>query len=114
MKKILFVVFIALTLNMSAQSKKMVEKATSNTEYIANAMKLDNADKQFLYETLLNSYKDAALRKKGLSKEEKKEVGKEIRKELNDELSKNFSKQEVKEINALIKEKREKDKEARQ
>ena len=110
MRKILLLLFIALAINLNAQSEKMIEKAKSNAGYVAKAMKLSDADQQFLYDALLNSYVEGATRKKGLTQEEKKEVGKEVRSELKEELSKNFSKEQIKEIFALIKEKREKDK----
>lgn len=103
---------LALSVSLSAQTKRMIDRAQGNTDYVAKSMELNDEDRQFLYTALLNSYKDAADRKKGLSDEEKKAVNKEIRKELKAELSKQFSEDEVKEIFALIKEKREKDKES--
>lgn len=110
MRILILVVLVAVSVSLSAQNKKMIERASSNTEYVAKAMNMDDSSKQFLYESLLNSYQDAAKRKKGLTDEEKKEVSKEIRKELKMELNKKFSKDEVKQIFALIREKREKDK----
>lgn len=109
-KLILMMAIIGLTISVNAQSQKMVDKAESYSEYVAKAMDLNDVDKLFLNVSLLNSYKDAAERKKGLSKEEKKVVNKEIRVELKTELGKTFSKEEVKEIFTLMKEKRELDK----
>ena len=111
MRILILMALVAITANLNAQNPKMIERAKSNTDYVAKAMKLDDAGKQFLYESLLSSYQDAAKRKKGLSDEEKKEVSKEIRKELKTELETKFSQEEVKQIFALMKEKRENEKE---
>ena len=111
MKKfILFIAFIGLTFSVNAQSDKLKDKAASETEYVHATMKLSDVNKVFLYKSLLTQYDEFSKKSKGLSKEEKKVIRKEGSKALKKELQKNFSKDEIKQINALIKEKRQKDK----
>ena len=109
-KLILFIAFIGITFSVNAQSKRIKEKASSETEYVNASMKLSDVNKEFLYKSLLTQYDDISKKTKGLSKEEKKVIRKEASKALKKELKNNFSKDEIKQINALIKEKKEKDK----
>ena len=109
-KLILFIAFIGLTFSANAQSNKLKDKASSETEYVNATMKLSDVNKVFLYKTLLAQYDDFSKKSKGLSKEEKKVIRKEGSKALKKELSKNFSKDEIKQINTLLKEKKEKGK----
>ncbi len=103
-KLILFLAFIGLTLSVNAQNKKVKERATEATEFINKTMKLNDANKSFLYKTLLNSFDSTYKKAKGVPKEQKKTVYKEARKSLNKALSEKFSKDEVKQINTLLKE----------
>ena len=109
-KLILFIAFIGLTFSVNAQGKKIKERASSETEYVNASMKLSDVNKAFLYKSLLTQYNDFSKKSKGLSKEEKKVIRKEGYKTLKKELKKNFTKDEIKQINTLIKEKKEKDK----
>ena len=105
MKKLfLFLAFIGLTLTVNAQNKRTKERATEATEFINKTMKLNDANKSFLYETILNSFDSTAKKAKGLTKEQKKIVYKESRKLLNKALSEKFTKDQVKQINTLLKE----------
>ncbi len=111
MKKIILIIaIIGLTLNLSAQSQKLKDKTLSNTEYIAKAMDFNDLQKNYLYKTMLNNSHKGYEMRKGLSKEERKEVNKELRKELKTSLSIEFSNDEIKQIFALLKEKKELDK----
>jgi uncharacterized protein YcbK (DUF882 family) len=67
-------------------------------------MKLKKAEKNFLYETILNSFDTTIKKARGLTKEQKQLVYKEARKSLNKTLSKEYSKDEIKQINTLLRE----------
>ena len=103
-KLILFIAFIGLTFSVNAQSKRIKEKASSDTEYVNASMKLSEVNKVFLYESLLHKYEAFSKKSKGISKEEKKALRKKCSKASNKTLSKNFSKAEIKQIEKLLKE----------
>ena len=73
-------------------------------------MDLDDSKKTLLYAILLGKYEDTSKQIKGndLSNEEKKVIYKKSFKQTNDKLSVLFSKEEINEINALLKEQNKK------
>ena len=110
---ILLIAIIGFTFGAQAQKKnsKMEAKVKSTAEYITQKMNLDESKSAFLYETILANAKLASQKKKAVStKEEKKAINKEMRKKLKKELKAQFTEEEVNQIFALMKEKRELDK----
>lgn len=108
MKKIvLFILLAGFLTTANAQKKSYQEKkATTNTEYVADKMNLDDAQKTFLHSVLLEKYVNTSeqTKDKDLSKEEKKVIYKASYKITSEKLAKKFTKEEVKEIYASLKE----------
>lgn len=114
MKKIiLLIVLCGFLSTANAQRQSYQEKkATTNAQYIADNMDLNENKQTLLYAILLNKYEETSKQIKGndLSKEEKKIIYRQSFKDTNDKLSAIFSKEEIKTVNALLKEQNQKKK----
>ena len=112
MKNLIFILaLLTISIGVNAQAKTNKEKAKSDTEYVATAMKLDTKQTDYLYNTIFEKYKMTSKKvDKGMSQEEKKAIYKEMYTWTKTELEKEFSKAETKEIFTLIKEKKKKEK----
>lgn len=101
------ILLICFTINTQAQQKKSYpqKRANAYTEYIALKMDLKSDKKTFLHEVLLAKYESNSThnKNKSLSQDEKKEIYKQSFKETNAKLSEQFSKEEISQINELIK-----------
>jgi hypothetical protein len=115
-KLILLVALIGFTFSVQAQKKgKMDARVKTMVDYIAQKMNLNEEKTTFLYDTMLANTKESMQKKKTLTtKEEKKQVNKEMHKKLRQDLSEKFSKEEIDQIFALMKEKRQLDKQGKQ
>tara|TARA_B110000967_G_scaffold157587_1_gene162766 strand:+ start:2574 stop:2879 length:306 start_codon:yes stop_codon:yes gene_type:complete len=93
------------TANAQKQSYQE-KKATVNAQHIAATMDLIDSQQTVLYAILLAKYDETSKQIKGndLSNEEKKMIYKKSFKDTNEKMSAIFSKQEINEINALLKE----------
>ena len=93
------------TANAQKQSYQE-KKATANAQYIADTMDLNDSQQTVVYAILLAKYDETSKQIKGndLSNEEKKIIYRQSFKDTNDKLSALFSKEEINEINALLKE----------
>ena len=114
MKKIiLLIVLCGFLSTANAQRQSYQEKkATTNAQYIADNMDLNENKQTLLYAILLNKYEETSKQIKGndLSKEEKKIIYRQSFKDTNDKLSAIFSKEEINTVNALLKEQNQKKK----
>ena len=114
MKKIIsLIVLCGFLSTANAQRQSYQEKkATTNAQYIADNMDLNENKQTLLYAILLNKYEETSKQIKGndLSKEEKKIIYRQSFKDTNDKLSAIFSKEEIKTVNALLKEQNQKKK----
>ena len=114
MKKIiLLIVLCGFLSTANAQRQSYQEKkATTNAQYIADNMDLSDSQQTKLYSILLGKYQETSKQIKGndLSNEEKKIIYKKSYKDTNDKLSALFSKEEIKTVNALLKEQNQKKK----
>ena len=112
MKKIiLFFLLCGFLTSANAQKQSYQEKkASTNADYIADEMSFDDAQKTFLYSVLLEKYEGTSKQIKGkdLSQEEKQVIYKKSYKDTVDKLSEKFSKDEINEINALLKKQNQK------
>ena len=91
----------------NAQKKSYQEKkATTNAQHIADTMDLNDSQQTLLYAILLGKYEETSKQIKGndLSNEEKKIIYKKSYKDTNDKLSILFSKEEINQINTVLKE----------
>ena len=108
MKKIIaLILFCGFLSTANAQKQSYQEKkATTNAQHIAESMDLNDSTKTLLYAILLGKYDETSKQIKGndLSNEEKKIIYRQSFKDTNDKLSALFSKEEINEINALLKE----------
>jgi len=88
------------------------KKATTNAQYIADKMDLNDSQQTMLYSILLGKYQETSKQIKGndLSNEEKKIIYKKSYKDTNDKLSALFSKGEINTVNLLLKEQNKKKK----
>jgi len=114
MKKIiLLIVLCGFMFKANAQKQSYQEKkATTNAQYIADKMDLNDSQQTKLYSILLGKYQETSKQIKGndLSNEEKKIIYKKSYKDTNDKLSALFSKEEIKTVNVLLKEQNKKKK----
>tara|TARA_B110000285_G_scaffold180709_1_gene203808 strand:+ start:571 stop:927 length:357 start_codon:yes stop_codon:yes gene_type:complete len=112
MKKIIaLILFCGFLSTTNAQKQSYQEKkATTNAQNIADKLDLKDSQKTILYSILLGKYDETSRRIKGkdLSNEEKQVIYKKSFKETNDKLSALFSREEINEINALLKEQNKK------
>ena len=106
-KLFLIIAAVAISFTANAQSKKLKERTKSKTEFVAEKMNLDKEKKDFLYNAFLANSVEFNKKKKGLPKKERKAVNKEARAALKTKLSEKFSEEEVKQIFALLKERRQ-------
>ena len=114
MKKLTFLIVLCgflSTINAQKQSYQE-KKATTNAQYIADNMDLNESKQTLLYAILLDKYEETSKQIKGndLSKEEKKIIYNKSYKDTNDKLSVIFSKEEIKTVNALLKKQNQKKK----
>ena len=114
MKKIiLLIVLCGFLSTANAQRQSYQEKkATTNAQHIAEAMDLNESEQTLLYAILLDKYEETSKQINGndLSNEEKKIIYRQSFKDTNDKLSAIFSKEEIKTVNALLKEQNQKKK----
>jgi|LGVF01.1.fsa_nt_gb hypothetical protein len=106
-KVILFILLFGILTNVNAQKQsRAAKKATAQTDYVAQKMKFNDAQKLFLHNVLLERYESVAKQIKGkdLSKEEKKSIYKKTNTVMTERLTAEFSKDEIKHIKALLKE----------
>lgn len=112
MKKLTFLIVLCGFLSTTNAQKQSYQekKATTNAQHIADTMDLNESQQTVLYAILLGKYEETSNQIKGndLSNEEKKEIYKKSFKQTNDKLSVLFSKEEINEINALLKEQNKK------
>ena len=95
-----------------AQIEGKEKKATTNAQHIADTMDLNESQQTVLYAILLGKYQETSKQIKGndLSNEEKKIIYRQSFKDTNDKLSAIFSNEEIKTVNALLKEQNQKKK----
>ena len=121
MKNILLLLIISIIGSTSfAQSnvsdkdkEKAAKKAETESTYIAKHMKMNDADKTFLFNTFKTRFLYTATYAggdKNIDPEFKKGVYKKASQWTNEELNKHFSKAETKQILSLLKTKRDHDK----
>lgn len=103
---ITFLLF-CFTINIQAQEKKSnaQKRAVENSEFITSKMDLSAEQATFLQNVLLEKYESNSKKIKGqnLSQEEKKAIYKQSHKDTNAKLSEKFSKEEINQINELVK-----------
>jgi len=112
-KLIVLILFCGFLSTATAQKKSYQEKkATINAQHIADKMNLNDSQQTALYAILLGKYEETSKQIKGndLSKQEKKIIYNKSYKDTNDKLSALFSKEEIKTVNALLKEQNQKKK----
>ncbi len=109
-KILLFIAFIILTLNVSAQNKKNEQKAKSEVEYVTSKMKLNNSEEKVVYDALIFKYIETSKLVKDLPKEQRKPIYKEQWTIFQNTLKETFSQKDTKKIISLIKEKKQMDK----
>jgi len=114
MKKLTFLIVLCgflSTINAQKQSYQE-KKATTNAQHIADTMDLNDSQQTVLYAILLGKYQETSKQIKGndLSNEEKKIIYRQSFKDTNDKLSAIFSNEEIKTVNALLKEQNQKKK----
>ena len=101
------ILLICFTINVQAQQKKTYpqKRAADYTEFISSEMNMNADQETYLHEVLLNKFETNSKRNKdnNLSQEEKKQLYKQSFKETSTKLSEQFSKEEVDQINELIK-----------
>jgi hypothetical protein len=114
MKKLTFLIVLCGFLSTTNAQKQSYQekKATTNAQYIADKMDLNDSQQTKLYSILLGKYKQTSKQIRGndLSNEEKKIIYKKSYKDTNDKLSVLFSKEEIKTVNVLLKEQNKKKK----
>jgi len=108
MKRIIVLMLICGFMSTANAQKQSYQekKATANAQYIADTMDLNDSQQTVVYAILLAKYDETSKQIKGndLSNEEKKIIYRQSFKDTNDKLSALFSKEEINEINALLKE----------
>ena len=108
MKKIILLIVLCGFLSTANAQKKSYQekKATTNAQHIADTMDLNDSQQTLLYAILLGKYEETSKQIKGndLSNEEKKIIYKKSYKDTNDKLSILFSKEEINQINTVLKE----------
>ena len=114
MKKTINVILLILLISFSskAQNNYQIKRATTFSEYASNKLKLNEADKKFLYDTYLAKFvaQREKIHGKELSDEEKKQIYRASRNELVKTLNKRFNTEKTKAIMAAVKELRDKEK----
>lgn len=119
-KAFLLFIFYIIGISVFAQTnvsdkdkKKSLKKAESESTYVAKHMKLNDADKTFLFNTFNTRFLYTATYAggdKNVDAKYKKEIYKKASQWTNEELNKYFSKNETKQILTLLKTKRDHDK----
>ena len=114
MKKLTFLIVLCGFLSTTNAQKQSYQekKATTNAQHIADTMDLNDSQQTVLYAILLGKYQETSKQIKGndLSNEEKKIIYRQSFKDTNDKLSAIFSNEEIKTVNALLKEQNQKKK----
>ena len=112
MKKTINLILLILLISFSskAQNNYQIKRATTFSEYASNKLKLNEADKKFLYDTYLAKFvaQREKIHGKDLSDEEKKQVYKASHNKLIKTLNTKFSAEKSKAIIVAVKEIREK------
>lgn len=107
MKKIYFLIMLCgFVITAKAQKQSYQEKrATTNTQIICDKLSLNETQKSYIYSVLIQKYEETAkqINGKDLSDEEKKTIYINIGKVTYEKLAQKFSKDEIKEINDLMK-----------
>jgi hypothetical protein len=108
MKKIIALILLCGFISTANAQKQSYQekKATANALHIADTMDLNDSQQTSLYAILLGKYQETSKQIKGndLSNEEKKMIYKKSYKDTNYNLSVLFSKEEINQINTLLKE----------
>ena len=112
MKKLIIIAIVSILISLSskAQNNYQIKRATTFSEYASNKLKLNEADKKFLYDTYLAKFvaQREKIHGKDLSDEEKKQVYKASYNKLIKTLNTRFSAEKSKAIIVAVKEIREK------
>jgi hypothetical protein len=108
MKKSINIIVLILLISFSskAQNNYQIKRATTFSEYASNKLKLNEADKKFLYDTYLAKFvaQREKIYGKDLSDEEKKQIYKASYNKLIKTLNTRFNAEKSKAIMAAVKE----------